>query len=401
MTTSNKERQRRWKEKQKNKRQVTVMLSKNAYDYLKKVKDETGDSFSVIMDNAIQNHSHPVVFDISKNLLETDSPTKQNAELEEYMNKFTKELTATNKKLQQEIENRAKAERLLKVSERRLRFILENSHDVIFLANLNTRKFEYISPSVEKMLGYSQEEMKGLKFKELLSLIHPDDREGAQKHFNLYNLRHPSEIESFVELRMKHKTSGYRWMSNTRTIIFDNNNKPVAAIGHVRNIHKLKQAEIELQSLYGELEKKVEERTITIEEYNAALKLMLRKENEIKEELEQKILSNVKGLVLPQVEKLKTSSLDSRQKEFIDILETNLNDIISPFLHSLTSTFLGLSPGEIEVAGYIKYGKTTKEIAEILNLSDRTIEFHRANIRKKLGIQNKKVGLRSQLLSIK
>lgn len=128
---------------------------------------------------------------------------------------------------------------------------------------------------------------------------------------------------------------------------------------------------------------------------------MLRKENEVKEELEQKILSNVKGWVLPQVEKLKSSSLDSRQKKFIDILETNLNDIISPFLHSLTSTFLGLSTGEIEVAGYIKYGKTTKEIAELLNLSDRTIEFHRANIRKKLGIQNKKVSLRSQLLSIK
>jgi len=53
----------------------------------------------------------------------------------------------------------------------------------------------------------------------------------------------------------------------------------------VRDIHKQKQTEIELQNLYGELEKKVEERTITIEEYNVALKLMLRKENEIKEEL--------------------------------------------------------------------------------------------------------------------
>jgi len=250
MTTSNKERQRRWKESQKDKKQVTVMLSKTAYDGLKKVKGETGDSFSVIMDNAIQNHSRPVVFDISKHLRKADSPTKQHAALEEYMNKFTKELTATNKKLQQEIENRAKAERLLKVSERRLRFILENSRDVIFLANLNTRKFEYISPSVERMLGYTQEEMKGIGFKEQVSFIHPDDQESAREHFNTNKIRHPKELESSVEFRMKHKTLGYRWMSNTRTVIFDKNNKPAASIGHVRDIHKQKQTEIELESLW-------------------------------------------------------------------------------------------------------------------------------------------------------
>ena len=376
------------------------MLSKNAYDELIKVKQLTGDSFSVIMDNTIQKHSRPVVFDTSKHSRKADTPSKQNADLEEYMNKFTRELTSTNKKLQQEIENRGKAERLLKVSERRLRFILENSHDVIFLANLNTREFEYISPSVEKILGYTQEEMKKFGFKKQLSLVHPDDRDSAREHFNLNKIRHPEEIEASLELRMQHKTQGYRWMSNTRTIIFDKNRKPAAAIGHVRDIHNQKQTDLELQSLYKELEKKVEERTITIAEYNAALKLMLRKEDEIKEELEQKVLSNVKGLVLPYIEKLKTSKLDSRQIKFLDILETNLNDVISPFLHSLTSNFLGLSPGEIEVAGLIKYGKTTKEIADLLSLSDRTIEFHRANIRKKLGIQNKKIGLRSRLMSL-
>jgi len=186
MPTPNKERQRRWKENQKDKRQVTVMLSKNAYDGLKKVKDLTGDSFSVIMDNAIQNHSRPVVFDTGEHYQKVDTPSKQDVDLEEYMNKFTKELTATNKKLQQEIENRAKAERSLKVSEKRLRFILENSRDVIFLANLNTRKFEYISPSVERVLGYTQEEMKGLRFKEQLSFVHPDDQESAKEHFNGY-----------------------------------------------------------------------------------------------------------------------------------------------------------------------------------------------------------------------
>jgi len=45
-------------------------------------------------------------------------------------------------------------------------------------------------------------------------------------------------------------------------------------------------------------------------------------------------------------------------------------------------------------------GKTAKEIGEMLNVSVRTIEFHKKGIRSKLGLKNKKVNLRSHLLSM-
>jgi DNA-binding NarL/FixJ family response regulator len=47
-----------------------------------------------------------------------------------------------------------------------------------------------------------------------------------------------------------------------------------------------------------------------------------------------------------------------------------------------------LSTREIEIIQYIKAGKTTKQIAEALNLSIFTIETHRKNIFRKLGIKN-------------
>ena len=54
---------------------------------------------------------------------------------------------------------------------------------------------------------------------------------------------------------------------------------------------------------------------------------------------------------------------------------------------------------EIQVAALIKEGKTTKDIANMLNKSPHAINFHRNNIRKKIGLQNKKTNLRSYLLS--
>jgi DNA-binding CsgD family transcriptional regulator len=130
------------------------------------------------------------------------------------------------------------------------------------------------------------------------------------------------------------------------------------------------------------------------------LRVLLKRREEDKAELEEKVLSNVRDLVLPYMERLRQTRLDANQMLCLDILESNLNDIISPFARKLSSKYLSLTPTEIRVANLVKEGKTTKEIAEFMHLSDKTIESHRNNVRKKLGIKGKKTNLRTRLLSI-
>ena len=100
------------------------------------------------------------------------------------------------------------------------------------------------------------------------------------------------------------------------------------------------------------------------------------------------------------MDKLKESNVSEKQKIYINVIELHLKEIISPFTRRLASKYVNLTPAEIQIATLIKQGKTTKDIADLLNLSLRTINFHRENIRDKLGLKNEKVNLRSHLMTL-
>lgn len=181
----------------------------------------------------------------------------------------------------------------------------------------------------------------------------------------------------------------------TASPLFDANGNLIGAIESIRDITERKMLESELRDRETELGK----RTLQLEEINMALSVLLKRREEDKKDLEESILTNVKELVLPSVEKLKKSRLDDRQRLFLNILESHLGEITSPFLKHLSTKFIHLTPMEIQVANLIKQGKISKEMAEILGISEKTVMVHRHNLRAKLGLENKKVNLRSYLMS--
>lgn len=138
----------------------------------------------------------------------------------------------------------------------------------------------------------------------------------------------------------------------------------------------------------------------SLEETNIALKVLLKQREEDRNELEQKVLTNVKDLILPYVDKLKNARLKPREKTLVDIIETHLNDIISPLLQSFANAKIMLTPQEMQVAGLVKDGKTSKEIAGILHIAETTVNFHRKNLRRKFSLTSQGANLRSYLLSL-
>lgn len=95
----------------------------------------------------------------------------------------------------------------------------------------------------------------------------------------------------------------------------------------------------------------------------------------------------------------KENNVHHNNKELEELVESSLRSISSPLRTGYNPILMLLAPAEMQVANLIREGKTTKEIATLLNLSPKTIETHRRNIRKKSGITNKKIKLRTILSS--
>jgi DNA-binding CsgD family transcriptional regulator len=148
-----------------------------------------------------------------------------------------------------------------------------------------------------------------------------------------------------------------------------------------------------------ERERELVAKSQTLEEVNAALKVLLKQREEDRKELEGKFVSNIKEMILPYILKMQKGQRDPRVKAYLDIVTANLNEIISPFLNTIRQ--LNLTPREIEVASFIREGRTTKEIAQILGVATSAVDSHRNNMRIKLGLNKKKINLRSYLLSHK
>jgi len=281
----------------------------------------------------------------------------------------------------------------LNKTEERFRTFFEYSPDAIYISD-EAGTFVDGNRAAEKLVGYSKEELIGKNYFDL-EILPLDQMPKALELLEKNASGAPTGPDEFTLT----SRDGTKHIVEICTYPLEMEGKNLV-LGTTRDITDRKQAEIELKKAHDGLEEKVLERTLDLEGVNTALKVLLKERDLDRKTLEQQILFNINQLVIPSVAKLKETGLTDRQKNLIAILEMNLNDIISPLLRNLTLAHLALTSTENKIAVLIKEGKSSGEISWLLHMNKKTVDFHRANIRKKCDIKNKKINLRTFLQSL-
>jgi PAS domain S-box-containing protein len=287
------------------------------------------------------------------------------------------------------------AEKKLQVSEEHLRSLMESASGfaiyrlVYDKVSPHSLRVIFASPSIKDIFGIPDP----MKFESWFENIHPDDvsrlTEANKRAFEANSFN--EEFRTYNE-----KKGEWRWVHAISTGGVNKKGWNRYVNGILIDITERKVSEEALKSK----EKELETKACKLKDINTALNVLLEKRKVDQIELEEKIILNVESLIKPYLDKLRQGNLDERKKSILNIIQTNLDEIISPFTRNLSSRLYNLTPKEIQIANFIRQGITNKEIADILFLSVKTVEFHRDNIRKKLGIKNKKINLASHLLSI-
>lgn len=290
-------------------------------------------------------------------------------------------------------------DRKLKESELRYQTVVENQTELIvrFDKDLN---IEFANSAFSTIIGFNKDVLNNH------SLKHTIFYENSQTFRNQIEslLNSETQIQAEHDILISKEIRWYQW--NFDVIPLDEKKGPkYLAVG--RNITEIIRLTDKLKETNQSLKEKVKERTVELEdqatelrEANIALKVLLRQIKNDNTDAVDNIQKNLEFLIQPNLLKIKRSKNVKTIHDTIEIVEENLNTITSKFVTNVSTYLECLTSTQLQVANLVKQGKSNKLIADALNLSIRTVETHRFNIRKKLNISNSAVNLRTFLLSL-
>lgn len=182
-----------------------------------------------------------------------------------------------------DITERMRAEKALQESEQRFRYVLENSPDAAYRRNLQNEVFEYLGPAIQRLTGFTVDEMAGMSNAELLIRSHPDD---WSRVVDETARAFEAKTESCtIEYRFRKKSGEFRWLANEFRMFADSEGKPLYQLGVLRDITERKQAEESLRGAHDELEQRVSQRTAELAVANEQLRREIEERRQAEEEL--------------------------------------------------------------------------------------------------------------------
>lgn len=274
---------------------------------------------------------------------------------------------------------------LLKYDEQ-FKQIFALSPDGIFISALDGGKIIEVNDAMLVIFGYNYKKTIGSTALELNIWAKPNERDLLVKKLLKGNVIQNAEV-------VLRRISGELFYAaiSVGFIVFK---EKKCLIITVRDIDKQKKTAEALKKAYSELKAKenlLEHKDIAFREVVNAIEFE-------KKALKDEVVINVNEIILPILKRFRLKS--GTLSKYVDLLEKSLMTLVSSFGRRLIEKNIKLTPKEIEVCNMIKSGLTTKEIAGLLDASPMTIDKHRNNIRKKLGLAKKDINLTSFLQSL-
>lgn len=299
--------------------------------------------------------------------------------------------------------------------------LFQLSPAAIYQVDLRKMRFTNVNDQVCKATGYSEEELFDMRFDQLLT---PASYQLLEQR--LKDLERGRPMPDNLEFEVKTKDGHLQWgRFHIRHLYEDGKIWGANVVAHTITEQKKIQKELadhrrRLESLVAErteelslanqklreevarrkdTERELLAKTERLEEMNTAMRVLLDKRKEDRLQIEENIRVNLVQLIEPYLDRLDRSELTVTQQQLLQVIRTNLDEVIGSPMPELSAKYYIFSPGELQVANLIRKGKTTKETAELLSISTRTVESYRNSIRRKLGLKNKRVNLKTYLSS--
>jgi PAS domain S-box-containing protein len=184
-----------------------------------------------------------------------------------------------------DITGRKWANEELRKSEDRFRFMAKNTGDVLYRLQYDTMKFEYISPAISVLTGYTAEEINKIGFKSLIDqTVIPGTPDVLSEELRKKRMEGTTG-EWRAEYKILSKSGEEKWLGDHSFPWKDDSGKIIGSIGILQNITERKLAELELAKHREHLEELVKEQTGEVERSQKSLVLLMEDVNEVNQEL--------------------------------------------------------------------------------------------------------------------
>lgn len=252
----------------------------------------------------------------------------------------------------------------------KLKLIAENTIDVVCLHHPSDGRYLYASPSTERIMGYTSDDLKG---KVPYDFIHPEQYSKLLK-----NVSNSSEgltsMPEKLELKFRTKHHGYQWFEGYTKPIFDKEGNVVLVLSCTRNIQDRKLAELEKK------EKEIIQQNLLLSS------MLLEKKKNIIKKIENRILE-----VEPDTRKelrsilchiQETMNLDEDWEDFM----MHYKKVHPDFYTKLATDHPTLSQKDMKHLALIKIGMTSSDISRIMMVKKESLRVVRNRLKKKLDL---------------